>query len=102
MEWFCTAIQLLGMTEKTGDYKEDALNLVAKMPVVLAAIFRIREGWGEPIAPRSDLDYVENPATRSWRPSGGTCARDRQSIPPLLNNRKITDTGARCARSAMG
>ena len=60
MEWFCTAIQLLGMTEKTGDYKEDALNLVAKMPVVLAAIFRIREGWGEPIAPRSDLDYVEN------------------------------------------
>ena len=60
MEWFCTAIQVLGMTEKTGDYKEDALNLVAKMPVVLAAIFRIREGWGEPIGPRSDLDYVEN------------------------------------------
>ena len=60
MEWFCTAIQLLGMTTKTGDYKEDSLNLVARMPIVLAAIFRIREGWGDPIGPNLDLGYVEN------------------------------------------
>lgn len=60
MEWFCTAIQLLGMTTKTGNYKEDALNLVARVPIVLAAIFRIKEGWGAPIDPDPSLGYVEN------------------------------------------
>ncbi len=60
MEWFCTAIQLLGMTTKTGDYKEDALNLVARIPEVLAAVFRIREGWGALIASEPERGYVEN------------------------------------------
>jgi citrate synthase len=60
MEWFCTAIQLLGMTTKTGDYKEDALNLVARIPEVLAAIFRIREGWGDLVPSKPELGYVEN------------------------------------------
>ena len=60
MEWFCTAIQLLGMTGKTGDYQEDALNLVARIPAVLAAIFRVREGWGDLIPSKPELGYVEN------------------------------------------
>ena len=60
MEWFCTAIQLLGMTGKTGDYEEDALNLMARIPAVLAAIFRIREGWGDLIASEPARGYVEN------------------------------------------
>ncbi len=60
MEWFCAAIQLLGMTTKTGDYKEDALNLVARIPEVLAAVFRIREGWGALIASEPERGYVEN------------------------------------------
>ena len=60
MEWFCVGIQYLGMTGKSGDYREDALNLVARIPSVLAAVFRIREGWGDLIPSTPALGYVEN------------------------------------------
>ncbi|MEE9277619.1 MAG: citrate (Si)-synthase [Dehalococcoidia bacterium] len=60
MDWLAVAIHLLGMTGKTGDYREDALNLVAQIPVVLAALFRIREGWGALIASEPDRGYAEN------------------------------------------
>lgn len=70
MEMLCVGIQLLGMTGKTGDYKEDALNLVARIPSVLAAIFRIREGWGDPIEADQSLDYVGNFVHMLGMPSG--------------------------------
>ena len=60
MEWFTVAIQYLGMTSETKNYHEDALDLVARIPEMLAAIFRVREGWGEPIASDPSLGYVEN------------------------------------------
>ena len=60
MEWLCTALLFLGMTGKTGDYREDALNLIARSPEVIAAIFRIRSGWGEPIASEPERGLIEN------------------------------------------
>jgi citrate synthase len=60
MKWFMHAINVLGMVYGSRDYREEAYDLLAKIPVVTAAIFRIREGWGEPIAPRADLGYMEN------------------------------------------
>ncbi len=60
MKWFIHAINTLGMVEACGDYRREAIDLIAKIPVVTAAIFRIREGWGDPIAPRDDLGYMEN------------------------------------------
>ena len=60
MEWFTIAIQLLGMTGKTKDYREDSYNLIARIPAVLAAIFRIREGWGDLIPSQPERGYVEN------------------------------------------
>jgi len=60
MEWLMTGLMLLGMTGKTGDYREDALNLIARITTLVAAIFRIREGWGDPIEPRHDLAFHEN------------------------------------------
>ena len=74
MEWFCTAIQLLGMTGKTGDYREDALNLVARIPAVLAAIFRVREGWGDLIPSKPGLGYVENFVQMLGLPGGDPAA----------------------------
>jgi len=70
MEMFCIGIQLLGITGKTGDYKEDALNLVARIPAVLAAIFRIREGWGDPIPSDPSLDYSANLVHMLGMPGG--------------------------------
>lgn len=60
MEWFIVGLQLLGMTGKTGDYREDGLNLIARTSTMVAAIFRIKNGWGAPIAPRRDLPFHEN------------------------------------------
>ena len=70
MEWFLAAINLLGMTGKTGDWNEDGLNLVARISTVTAAIFRIREGWGDPIPPDQDLAYGENFAHMLGAPEG--------------------------------
>jgi len=60
MEWFIAGLLYLGMTGKTGDWVEDGLNLIARVNGVAAAIFRLREGWGEPIAPQPGLDYAKN------------------------------------------
>lgn len=60
MEWLITGLMLLGMTGKTNDYREDALNLIARSPELVANIFRIRSGWGAPIQSRPELGLVEN------------------------------------------
>lgn len=62
MEWFITGLLLLGMTGKTPDldWKEDALNVISRASSLVAAIFRIKGGWGEPIAPSADLTFSEN------------------------------------------
>jgi citrate synthase len=60
MEWLQTGLLLLGMTAKTDDYVEDARNLIAWAPELVAAIFRIRSGWGPPIPPRPELGLIEN------------------------------------------
>ena len=60
MEWLASGLLLLGMTTKTGDWREDALNLVARAPELVAAIFRLRSGWGDPIASDSSLGLIED------------------------------------------
>ncbi len=61
MAWFQSGLQWLGMVSTTGaDWKEDALNVVARMPEMLANVFRLREGWGDPIASKPELGLVEN------------------------------------------
>lgn len=60
MEWLMVGLTLLGMFGKTGDFREDGLNVVARMPEVVAAIYRIRSGWGAPIASKPELGLIEN------------------------------------------
>ena len=60
MEWLICGLQLLGMTGKTGDWRQDAYDAIAKTSTLVAAIFRIKSGWGAPIAPRADLAFHEN------------------------------------------
>jgi citrate synthase len=60
MEWLCTGLLALGMTGKTDDYREDALNLVARTSEVVAAIFRRHQGWGDLIPSKPELGLVEN------------------------------------------
>jgi citrate synthase len=60
MEWLIAGLTFLGMLCKTGNYREDGLNVVAQMPEVVAAIYRIRSGWGDPIASKPELGLMEN------------------------------------------
>ena len=54
MDWLSIGIHTLGMLGAEGDWKNDALNLVARMPRLLGLIFRYREGRTENI-PSDDL-----------------------------------------------
>jgi len=60
MEWFEVGLLLLAMTAKTGDWHHDALNVIAKVPELVAAIFRLRSGWGDPIASEPERGLIEN------------------------------------------
>ena len=60
MEWLMNGLLFLGMTGKTGDYREDGLNLIARSGALVANVFRIRNGWGAPREPQPELGLVEN------------------------------------------
>jgi citrate synthase len=60
MEWLINGLSLLGMTGKTGNFYEDGLNLIARSAELIANIYRIRSGWGEPIASDPSKGLVEN------------------------------------------
>lgn len=49
MDWLSVGIHTLGMLDTTGDWKEDALNLIARMPRLMGLLFRYREGRGDNI-----------------------------------------------------
>ena len=44
MDWLSVGIHTLGMYDTTGDWMDDALNLVARMPRLMGLIYRYREG----------------------------------------------------------
>ena len=50
MDWLSVGIHTLGMLDTTENWREDALNLIARMPRLMGLIFRYREGRGEDIA----------------------------------------------------
>ena len=60
MEWLMAGLVATGMTSRTGDWKEDALNLVARVPELVAAIFRVRSGWGDPIPSDPSLSLIDD------------------------------------------
>lgn len=61
MDWLAVGIQTMGAAGRTDDWKEDALNLVARMPELMAMIFRIREDReGEMPKSRPELGLVAN------------------------------------------
>ncbi len=60
MSLFSIALLLLGMFEGTDDYKEDCLNLIAKIPHLTAAVINHHAGWGDTSDPQPNLGYMEN------------------------------------------
>lgn len=60
MALYSAAVLILGMFVKTGDYREDCLNLIAKIPEVTAAVINHHAGWGATPASQLNLGYMEN------------------------------------------
>ena len=61
MALFSAAILILGMNELTGNYREDCLNLIAKLPQVAATVINHHAGWRNTIpSSQPELGYVEN------------------------------------------
>lgn len=59
MKLFASAILTAGMLECTGDYREDCLNIIAKVPLIAAAVITHHAGWtfGEN---HPEKGYIEN------------------------------------------
>ncbi len=60
MQWLTAGLNALAIFTSTKDYREDSLNLIAQLPEIVAAIFRTRSGWGNPIRSRPEMGYMEN------------------------------------------
>jgi len=70
MKLFNAAILVLGMIEEQGDYREDCLNLIAKLPHLVATVINYHAGWGETPAPNNEMGYMENFAHMLQVPKG--------------------------------
>jgi citrate synthase len=60
MKLFSAALLVLGMIEGEGDYAKDCLNVIAKMPHLVATVINHHAGWGKTPEPREELGYMEN------------------------------------------
>ncbi len=59
MKLLCAAILICGMIEGKGDYREDCLDLIAKIPEIVATVINYHAGWQDVVS-RPDLGYMEN------------------------------------------
>lgn len=60
MEWLIAGLVLLGMKSRQTEPLGAAYELIAQAPELVAAIYRIRSGWGEPIPTDPGLGLIEN------------------------------------------
>jgi citrate synthase len=60
MDVFAASLLIVGMHEGTGSYEEDCLNVIAKLPQIVAFVINQHAGWGETPLPDPQLGYMEN------------------------------------------
>lgn len=60
MKVFSAALLLLGMIEGKQNYREDCLNVIAKIPHLAAVVINSHAGWGKTAEVDPSLGYIEN------------------------------------------
>jgi citrate synthase len=60
MKLFAAALLLAGVFEGKNRYREDCLNIIAKIPEITATVINHHAGWGPTKASQPDLGYIEN------------------------------------------
>ena len=51
---------ILGMYEKSDGIEQDCINLIAKLPHIVATVINHHAGWGKTPNPNTELGYMEN------------------------------------------
>jgi len=77
MKLFCSALLIAGMIEGKNDYREDCLNLIAKIPEITAAVINYHAGWGGIKPSQPELGYMENFTQMLNVPNGDTAQLTR-------------------------
>ncbi len=60
MAMFSAALLIVGMLEATGDYRQDCLNLIAKVPLIGAYVINTHAGWKGEAKFDPSLSYMGN------------------------------------------
>jgi citrate synthase len=60
MKLFSSALLLVGMLEGKNNYKEDCLDVIAKLPHIAATVINYHAGWGHTPNPKASLGYMES------------------------------------------
>lgn len=60
MQLYVCTLMLMTTFEGKGDYREDCINLIAKIPVVVAHLINHHAGWGGCRPSNPELGYIEN------------------------------------------
>ncbi len=60
MDSFAAALLITGMCEGKGDYREDCLNVIAKLPQIAATVINNHADWGKTPDSQPELGYIEN------------------------------------------
>src|SRR5690606_27985604 len=60
MDLFAASLLVVGLIEGTGDYREDCLHVIAKIPQVAATVINSRAGWRHTPTPKPEIGYIEN------------------------------------------
>ncbi len=60
MKLFASALLLAGMLESKQSYNEDCLNLIARIPAIVACVINHHAGWKGMHVSRPELGYIEN------------------------------------------
>jgi len=60
MDVFAAALLVAGMYEGKDDYREDCLNIIAKIPQIAAAVINAHAGWGPTPPSKPEMGYMEN------------------------------------------
>ncbi|MDE3055087.1 MAG: citrate (Si)-synthase [Verrucomicrobiota bacterium] len=72
MDMLAAALLVVGMCEGKGDYREDCLDLIAKMPQIVATVINHHAGWGKTSVSKPELGYIENFVQMLALPGGGS------------------------------
>ncbi len=60
MDLFAAVLLIAGMYEGSGNYREDCLNIIAKLPQLAAALINHHAQWGSTPSSKPEMGYIEN------------------------------------------